>query len=62
MGALSGPVYRDPPPPPATEPVRNPARALLRLIRWLWVLARHDALVPREVNPLLPAWTRPIAI
>jgi ubiquinone biosynthesis protein len=61
VGALSGPVYRDPPPSPATEPVRNPARALLRLIRWLWVLARHDALVPREVNPLLPAWTRPIA-
>lgn len=61
MGDLSGPVYRDPPPPPADQPVRNPATALLRLIGWLWVLARHDALVPREVNSLLPAWARPIA-
>lgn len=61
MGDLSGPVYRDPPAPPATEPVRHPLSAFLRLIGWLWVLARHDALVPREVTPLLPAWTRPLA-
>ena len=61
MGDLSGPVYRDPPPPPADHPVRNPVTAFFRLLGWLWVLIRYDALVPREVNPLLPAWTRPFA-
>ncbi|WP_282009028.1 2-polyprenylphenol 6-hydroxylase [Brevundimonas aveniformis] len=61
MGDLSGPVYRDPPPPPADHPVRNPVTAFFRLWGWLWVLARYDALVPREVNPLLPAWARPFA-
>ena len=47
-----------PPPPPATQPVRNPARALLRLLSWTWVLVRHDALVPREITPLLPPAAR----
>ena len=41
--------------------VRNPVAAFLRLVGWLWVLARHDALIPREVTPLLPVWTRPFA-
>lgn len=35
--------------------------AFFRLLGWLWILIRHDALVPREINPLLPAWTRPLA-
>ena len=61
MGDLSSPVYRTPPPAPVAEPVRHPVGAFLRLLGWLWVLARHDALVPREVTPLLPAWTRPFA-
>ena len=61
MGDLSSPVYRTPPPAPAAEPVRHPVGAFLRLLGWLWVLARHDALIPREVTPLLPAWTRPFA-
>ena len=61
MGDLSSPVYRTPPPAPAAEPVRNPVAAFLRLIGWLWVLARHDALAPREITPLLPVWARPFA-
>jgi len=61
VGALTTAAYRTPPPPPVAEPVRNPVAAFLRLTGWLWVLVRHDALVPREVTPLLPAWTRPFA-
>jgi len=30
-------------------------------MQWGWVLARHDALIPREANVLLPAWGRPFA-
>ena len=41
--------------------VQNPVAAFLRLLGWLWVLARHDALIPREANPLLPVWARPFA-
>ena len=55
MGDLTSRLYRTAPPPPATVAVQNPVAAFLRLMGWLWVLARHDALVPREVTPLLPA-------
>ena len=41
--------------------VRDPVGATWRLIRWGGALARHDALMPREITPLLPAWARPIA-
>lgn len=61
MGDLSRLSVKTPPPAPTPEPVRDPLGATLRLIGWGWVLARHDALIPREVNPLLPAWTRPFA-
>ena len=61
MGDLTSRIYRTAPPPPATVAVQHPAAAFLRLMGWLWVLARHDALIPREVTPLLPAWTRPFA-
>ena len=57
MGDLTGRIYRTAPPPPAAVAVRNPVAAFLRLVGWLWVLARHDALIPREVTPLLPVWT-----
>ena len=50
-----------PPPPPATLPVRHPVESILRLLGWLGVLIRHDALIPREVTPLLPIWVRWIA-
>ncbi|GAA0614413.1 2-polyprenylphenol 6-hydroxylase [Brevundimonas kwangchunensis] len=50
-----------PPPPPATVPVNNPVGASLRLLGWLGVLVRHDALIPREITPLLPVWARWIA-
>ncbi|MBI2262429.1 MAG: 2-polyprenylphenol 6-hydroxylase [Caulobacterales bacterium] len=50
-----------PPPPPATVPVRHPVEAAFRLLGWGWVLVRHDALVPREITPLLPVWVRWIA-
>ena len=50
-----------PPAPPATEPVRHPVGASLRLLGWLGVLVRHDALIPREVTPVLPPWVRWIA-
>ncbi|MFN7107816.1 MAG: AarF/UbiB family protein, partial [Brevundimonas sp.] len=60
MGDLTR-VYRTAPPPPATVAVHNPVAAFLRLLGWLWVLARHDALIPREANPLLPVWARPFA-
>lgn len=61
MGDLTSRIYRTAPPPPATVAVHNPVAAFLRLLGWLWVLVRHDALVPREVTPLLPAWSRPFA-
>lgn len=61
MGDLSRLSVKTPPPAPTPEPVRDPLGAAFRLIGWGWVLARHDALIPREVNPLLPAWTRPFA-
>ena len=41
--------------------MRAPLSAALRLIGWLWVLARHDALAPREITPLLPFWARMVA-
>jgi ubiquinone biosynthesis protein len=50
-----------PPPPPATVPVNNPVGATVRLLGWLGVLMRHDALIPREITPLLPVWARWIA-
>ena len=61
MGDLTSRIYRTAPPPPAAVAVQHPVAASLRLLGWLWVLVRHDALVPREVTPLLPAWTRPFA-
>ena len=50
-----------PPPPPATVPVRHPVEAFVRLLGWGWVLVRHDALLPREITPLLPVWVRWVA-
>ena len=47
-----------PPPVPAAQPVRRPLDAFARLLRWGWVLLRHDALIPREVTPLLPPAAR----
>ena len=35
--------------------------AAWRLMGWGSVLVRHDALIPREITPLLPSWVRPIA-
>ena len=62
MGDLTDPrTYRTAPEPPKTVPVRDPMGAFWRLVGWLVVLARHDALAPREITPLLPAWARPIA-
>jgi ubiquinone biosynthesis protein len=66
-----GDLTTPPPPDPATfrvapaapkaVPVRDPVGAAWRLIGWGSVLARHDALIPREITPLLPAWVRLIA-
>ncbi|WP_271086451.1 2-polyprenylphenol 6-hydroxylase [Brevundimonas sp. NIBR11] len=39
-------------------PVRDPLGATWRLIRWGAALAKHDALMPREITPLLPGWAR----
>jgi len=62
VGGLSFPSsYRVAPAPPPTVPVRDPIGATWRLIRWGAALAKHDALMPREITPLLPAWARPIA-
>ncbi|WP_298125888.1 2-polyprenylphenol 6-hydroxylase [Brevundimonas sp.] len=47
-----------PPPSPEAQPVRNPLTAAGQLMRWGLVLIRHDALLPREITPLLPAWAR----
>ena len=54
-------AYRTAPEPPKAIPVRDPLGAFWRLVGWLVVLARHDALAPREITPVLPAWARPIA-
>ena len=65
MGDLTpgaGPnAYRIAPAAPATVAVRDPLGATWRLIGWAAVLARHDALAPREITALLPGWARPIA-
>lgn len=67
MGDLSTPpppnpaTYRIAPAAPKTVKVRDPLGAAWRLMGWGSVLARHDALIPREITPLLPAWARPIA-
>lgn len=61
MGDLSRLSFNAPPPKPEAQPVRHPVGAAFRLVRWGWVLARHDALIPREANALLPAWGRPFA-
>ena len=62
MGDLSDARgYRTAPEPPRAEPVRDPLGAAWRLRGWLWVLARHDALLPREVVGALPGWARPFA-
>ena len=48
MGRLTPrPPYRTAPEPPPAMPVNDPVGSLLRLIGWLWVLVRHDALIPR---------------
>lgn len=54
-------VYRVAPAAPPTIRVRDPLGASWRLIGWGAVLARYDALAPREITPLLPAWARPLA-
>jgi hypothetical protein len=52
VGDLTGRIDpATPPAPPATEPVRHPVGATLRLLGWLGVLVRHDALIPRELHP-----------
>lgn len=61
MGDLSRLSIKAPPPAPQPEKVRDPLGAALRLIGWGWVLARHDALIPREATHLLPVWARPLA-
>lgn len=53
-----GDLNRLPPDAPRNQKVRDPVGAFLRLIGWLGVLARHDALMPRELEPYLPAWAR----
>lgn len=61
MGDLTYPTrYRTAPTAPAAQPVRDPLGAAWRLIGWMGVLARYDALVPRELTPLLPGWSRPL--
>jgi ubiquinone biosynthesis protein len=54
-------VINRPPAGPAAERVRDPIGGALRLAGWIWVLLRHDAVIPREVTPRLPAWVRWIA-
>lgn len=62
MGDLSGRLFTaKPPEPPRPEPVRDPIGATRRLMGWGWVLVRHDALLPREVTPLLPTPARLVA-
>ncbi|WP_240387315.1 hypothetical protein [Brevundimonas naejangsanensis] len=59
MGDLSRLTFNAPPPKPEAQPVRHPVGAALRMIRWGWVLARHDALIPREANPCCPPGAAP---
>jgi ubiquinone biosynthesis protein len=62
VGDLIPPRFRvGPPETPRPQPVRDPVGASLRLIGWGWVLLRHDALVPRELEPWLPGWARVVA-
>ncbi|MHC3126549.1 2-polyprenylphenol hydroxylase [Brevundimonas sp. GN22] len=61
MGDLSRLRFKTPPPSPELVRIKSPVRSAFRLIHWGWVLARHDALIPREATPLLPAWSRPFA-
>jgi len=61
VGDLSRLTFKTPPPKPEVERIKAPVRSALRLVQWGWVLARHDALIPREANELLPAWGRPFA-
>ncbi len=61
MGDLSRLSIKSPPPAPRPEKVRDPLGSALRLVGWGWVLARHDALIPREATHLLPVWSRPLA-
>ncbi|WP_372707055.1 2-polyprenylphenol 6-hydroxylase [Brevundimonas sp.] len=59
MGRLTRPLTRmTPPAPPPTVPVRSPVASTFRLMRWMWVLIRHDTLIPREITPLVPIWIR----
>jgi ubiquinone biosynthesis protein len=53
--------YRTAPTPPETIGVRDPVGSTFRLIGWMGVLAKYDALTPREIVPVLPAWARPVA-
>lgn len=39
----------------------SPFSSALRLLGAAWVLARNDALAPREIEPLLPPWGRVVA-
>ena len=61
MGDLSRLYPHVPPEAPPTVRVRDPLGATGRLIGWLWVLVRHDAILPREITALLPAWLKPFA-
>ena len=61
MGALSRLTFKTPPPKPEAVRIKTPVRSAFRLMHWGWVLARHDALIPREANGLLPPWSRPFA-
>ena len=61
MGALSRLTFNTPPPTPEAVAIKSPIRSVFTLMNWGWVLARHDALIPREANDLLPAWSRPFA-
>jgi len=61
VGDLSRLTFRTPPPKPEAVRIKHPLRSAFRLMQWGWVLARHDALIPREANSLIPAWSRPFA-
>lgn len=61
MGDLNRLNVKTPPDAPRALPVRDPVGAALRLIGWLGVLIRHDALAPREITPHLPVSVRWIA-